>query len=326
MFNDDPKDWREILKKATNDKASKQRLVADLGVREITIDRWIKGEASPRPHNLQRLVHALPDHQKDLIRLFADNFDIIPDPAETIQEIPAKFYAQIFQRRTNITRSQRYWSLTQTILGQALSQLDPENLGMAITVVQCMKHSRHKNKIWSLRQSMGQGTSPWPNNLEQTALFLGAEFLAGYVISTCRPADVQDYEKDNFAPLGHQFPGERSAASSPILYAGKIAGCLLISSTSANYFQLPQRMQLITDYAQLIALAFDLDDFYYPSAIELRVMPAHQEQRLYFENFRQRLKQARHYLSQHAKEVDAEQFVWEELEEEILEKPPTIFV
>jgi hypothetical protein len=85
-------------------------------------------------------------------------------------------------------------------------------------------------------------------------------------------------------------------------------------------------MQLITDYAQLIALAFDLGDFYHPSAIELQVMPSHHEQRLYFEDFRQRLKDARIYLSKYDKEMDAEQFVWEELEEEILAKPPTVFV
>ncbi len=83
----------------------------------------------------------------------------------------------------------------------------------------------------------------------------------------------------------------------------------------------PARQNLISDYAHLIALAFDLKDFVDPTQIELRIMPPHKEQKAYFANFQKRLADARsrRYTEWQNQEIDAEQFVWEELEKEILQ-------
>jgi len=227
---------------------------------------------------------------------------------------------QIFQMRGTIGPTQLFWSLATTIINQALTQLDPENLGMAITVVKCMITGRPDHKILSLRQSVGQATPPWPGNLEQSAMFLGAESLAGYVVSTCHPSEVQNYQDDKEALPGHQLDQELSAAAHPILYAGRVAGCLLVSSVEPDYFLLPGRLNLISDYAHLISLAFAPEDFIDPSRIELRIMPSHNEQHKYFQTFRKRMTDARLKLyGQH--NVDAEQYVWEELERDILNLP-----
>lgn len=319
MFEKEPKDWRELLGWIANDPVGMQRLVQSLGVRDITIRRWVKKESDPRPQNLRRLLIALPEYRERFAELIPLEFDDFADFAfdDPHQEISPKFYMQIFQMRGTIGPTQLFWSLATTIINQALTQLDPENLGMAITVVKCMITRRSDHKILSLRQSVGQATPPWPGNLEQTAMFLGAESLAGYVVSTCHPSEVQNYQDDNEALPGHQFDQELSAAAHPILYAGRVAGCLLVSSVEPDYFLLPGRLNLISDYAHLIALAFAPEDFIDPSRIELRIMPPHYEQHKYFQTFRKRMTDARLKLyGQH--DVDVEQYVWEELERDIL--------
>lgn len=56
-----------------------------------------------------------------------------------------------------------------------------------------------EGKVRSLRESMGVGTPPWPGDLEHQAMFLGAESLAGYVVTNCRQhaASSDQYWSDN---------------------------------------------------------------------------------------------------------------------------------
>lgn len=322
MFEKEPKDWRELLGWIIGDPAGMQRIVQELGVRDITVRRWIRGESEPRPQNIRRLLSALPEYRERLLELFSEEFDDFADLSldDSHQEIPSKFYMQVFQMRGSIGQTQRYWSIANTIISQALSQLDPENLGLAVTVVKCMVSRDPARKILSLRESVGQATSPWPGNLEQKAMFLGAESLAGYVVSTCHGAEVQSYKEDKEALPGHQFELEQSAAASPILYAGRIAGCLLVSSIEPYYFLSPARLNLVADYAHLIALAFAPEDFIDPSRIELRLMPPHSAQKPYFDTFRKRLTDARIKLYEQKLDIDAEQYVWEEIESELLQR------
>src|SRR5437763_651946 len=77
--------------------------------------------------------------------------------------------------------------------------------------------------------------------------------------------------------------------SVPILCAARIAGCLLVSSTQYNYVLQQARLALIEDYANLLALAFEPEEFYEPYEIELRVLPNQEIQKKHFANFRQRV-------------------------------------
>lgn len=149
-------------------------------------------------------------------------------------------------------------------------------------------------------------------------MFLGAEALAGYAASTCSPAVVQDYREEPHALLGHQFEREQSAVAHPILYAGRVAGSLLVSSTEPHYFFQPARLQLVADYAHLVALALSPEDFVHPTDLELRIMPPHSEQKEAFSTFRQRIVAAKNKLYGSTEHTDAEQCVWEELEDELL--------
>ena len=321
----EPQDWRELLGKIISDPLEKQRIAQELGVRTITLTRWASNESDPRPQNLRHLLNVLPEHRELLLDLISEEFEDFTAGAidDSSKDIPSEFYTRIFSARASINESLRFWSICNLILQQALGQLDTDRLGMAITVVRCMPPS-NGSKIRSLRESVGQGTAPWSGDLEQQGMLLGAESLAGYVVTTCRPAAIQNIPQDRSPLPAHQVEFELSAAAHPILFTGRIAGCLLISSTQVNFFLSPSRLSLIQRYADLVALAFETEDFYEPQDIELQMMPSHEVQKNYFANFRQRVTQVMKTYPVH--NLQAEQMVWQQLEEELLQLTASVEV
>ena len=107
-----------------------------------------------------------------------------------------------------------------------------------------------------------------------------------------------------------------SALASPILYTNMVAGCLLLSSTQPNYFMSESRLVLISDYAQLIALAFHPEQFVPPERIELRLMPPVVTQRELFATFPQRV--ITEMKSCNIARAEAEQLVWQQIEKELI--------
>ena len=320
-----PATWRSLLKSIISDPHERQRLADELGIKPITLIRWASGESDPRQQNLRHLLTALPQHRDEMFELIREEsgFEEFTNAGfdESAISIPAAFYNRVFTARAATVESMRFWSISNLILQQAISQLDPDRLGMAINVVRCMIPSTVDHKVHSLRESVGLGTHPWSGDLEQKAMFLGAESLCGYVTTLCRPASNQNIdEQQNLIPA-HKVEYEKSASVHPILFAGRIAGCLLVSSTQYNYFLPQSRLALIENYANLLALAFEPEEFYEPQDIELFVMPNQEEQKNYFANFRQRVANTMIEGARNKRPVNnvqAEQMVWQQLEEELL--------
>jgi hypothetical protein len=324
----DARTWRELLGQIIRDNKEKQRLIEVLNVMPITLTRWVNGESEPRPQNLRQLLQALPQYRDDFRKLMRENKGV-GSLSETVleevqKEIPAEFYAHILLARASTSENLRFWSTCHLILQQAIGQLDPARLGMSIWVVRCMPPSGSYQKVRSLRESVGMGTPPWIGNLEQKAMFLGAESLAGNVVTQCRPAIIQNLEEQPTMMPTVRTEHEKSAAIYPILYAGRIAGVLLVSSAIQNYFQSPTRVQLLQNYVDLVALAFEPDEFYELNDIALCVMPPQKEQEKYFANFRQRVTETMLNAAnsnQPVNNIQADMIVWQQLEEELLNIP-----
>jgi transcriptional regulator with XRE-family HTH domain len=313
------RDWREVLGTIISNAQERQRIAQALGVRPITLNRWVRGDSVPRSQNLRHLLNVLqPEHRDLFLELLGEELGEYSDSVadDTSHEIPSEFYSRVLNARATTNETLRYWSISNLILQQALSQLDPDRLGLAITIVRCMT-SAGRRKIRSLRESIGMGSPPWAGDLEQKGMFLGAESLAGYVVTTCRQAQLQNINKDGLTLPAHQVEHEISAAAHPILYTGRIAGCVLISSTQPDYFISSNRNALIGNYANLLALAIEPDEFYDPQDIELMIMPPHSLQKEYFANFRQRVTQA--LKTKPMNNIQAEQYIWGQLEEELLQ-------
>ena len=327
----EPETWRDLLKSIISEPHEKQRLSEQLGVRAITLTRWISKESDPRPQNLRNLLNALPQHREQLLDLIRDEpgFEEFSNAEmdDSSIEIPSAFYTRIFASYASTIENMRFWSITNLILQQAVGQLDPDRLGMGINIVRCMPRSEVDNRVHSLRESVGIGTPPWSGDLEQKAMFLGAESLCGYVVTLCRPAANQNVDDEQNLIPAHKVPYEKSAAVHPILFAGRIAGCLLVSSTQYNYFLPQARLALIEDYANLLALAFEPEEFYEPYEIELRVMPHQEIQKKHFANFRQRVANTMMEGAINKRPVnnlEAERLVWQQLEEELLRLPARV--
>lgn len=318
MKLEEAKTWRELLSVIIRDQRVKQRILDELGIQPITLTRWIEEGTEPRQQNFRQLLNVLPEYREYFITLLGEEFTeaAISRAEDASKDIPAEFFARVLTARANTQKSLRFWSLCNLILQQAIGQLDPDHLGMAITVVRCMKSS-HSPVIRSLHETAALGTPPWPGNLEQKGMFLGAESLAGYCVTICRNVENNDI-RDRSNPLpAHQVPHELSAAASPILFSGKIAGCILVSSTQPNFFLSQYRLSLIQNYARLMALAFEVEDFFEPTSIMLRMMPPIASQEKYFHDFRERVMAI--MQRERITNPQAEQLVWEDLEEILLE-------
>src|SRR5579859_2841016 len=194
--------WRALLGTIIRDPQEKQRIIDELSITSVTLMRWINATSDPRPQNLRHLITILPQYRDQLLDLLREEGlrEFSEHLAETMsQEIPSEFYRQVFETRASTAENLRFWSTCQLILQQALSQLDSDHKGMAIRVASCMPPSGPHQKVCSLHETIGKATAPWPNNLEQTALFLGAESLAGNVVTLCRPGIIQNLDEERNA-------------------------------------------------------------------------------------------------------------------------------
>jgi transcriptional regulator with XRE-family HTH domain len=315
--------WTDILQTIIKSPAERQRLATLLGVTPITLGRWASGETTPQLYQLARLVKVVqPQVREELLAalevLYPDIERALKDAA--IERIPASFFAEVLSTRTTTTESLRFWRMSEMVLKQALDQLDPNGLGMAISVVQCMPPV--DGRIRSLRETVGKGTLPWSANLDNLALFLGMESLAGYCVETRHVVSVEDLSQDKLVPA-YQTEFETSAAAHPIWLGGLIAGCLLVSSTQIGYFS-QQRLTLLATFSDLISLAFSKDDFYPPNMVALHVLPQPDKQRPILATFRQRVSKALVDAMQERRHIsngEAERKVWQEIEEELLSLP-----
>ncbi len=316
--------WRELLGHIIEDPAERNRIASELEITPFTLMRWTKSDSmKPRPQNLHRLLQSLPAYRDALLALLPadlalsiqnDTFD------ESETEIPSEFYARVFHTFSNVPSSMRFQTIHQMILQQASEQLDPHHQGIAIIIVRCMSQWTD-GKIHSLREGFGIGTTPWERNLESKSLFLGAESMAGYVATQGRPLVLQNLDGNHGMFPAKQTEYEKSSTAYPILRSDHIAGCFLVSSTQFDYFT-SSRLELIQCYADMIGLAFEIEEFYPLQSMELWHMPSSTVQRTYFTKFRQRvatkLNQATG-LHQSMNLVQAEQIVWREMEEELLQ-------
>lgn len=321
----EPRTWRELLSQNITSPRERQRIAGELNVRPITLARWVSGNSTPRQDNIQRLLEVFPEQREQLQALLQQefgDFHSLMGESEMVDEstIPVAFYIRVLRTLATLPRSVRFSSLCDMILQQALKQLDPQRVGMAVTVAVCMP-PRPGGKVRTLRETVGRGTRPWENMLEQQGVLLGAESLAGYAITTGHVAVNQNLRDRSTLAAGYRGKFEESALAAPIMITSDVAGSLLFSSKLTDYFT-AERRELAQSYAELLALAFDQANFYDVSEIELRAVPPEVEQPPYLNTFRQRLMRImvegqKNYLP--ITLAQAELLAWQEIEDELLQ-------
>jgi hypothetical protein len=320
-----PTSWRDLLQSIIKDPGEKERIATELRLNPVTLTRWSTGLSQPRPQHLQRLLRVVPStYRHPFVALVQQEDPSFRDEAvaDSPTYLDPDFLRGVWKMRAETQPVLLFWTLCKHVLQHALRQLDPQQAGMSISVVQCMPPA-HDGRINSLREVFGRGTPPWPAELEREVMFLGAESLAGYVVSRMHPEAVDDLRAAS-AYLPHYKVGhEVSAAAVPLLYANRVAGCLLVSSTLPNYFALPVRFQLVQDYASLIVEAFAPEQFYSHEQIHLQLMPSFEVQQGLLVTLQDRIKVL--MLAAQSESTrpplthsQAELLAWRQLEEELL--------
>lgn len=333
----EPETWRQLLTLRIRDLDERRRIAQLAGVDEVTLKRYAEGKTKRiRPHLLRPLVAAWPSEERLLlIRLIREEFpDFVPADqpdasslnglaaTAAMSGIPLEVYERVVRAYATTPLSLRFWVISHLVLGAALEQLDPgpHPLGVEVVLVQCM-NSHHSESIGCLRETCLLGTLPWRTD-QITPLFLGAESLSGYAVTTARPAICQDLRTNPaFLPVRLEAY-EESAAAYPLLQGERVGGCLLVAAAQIDFFT-PLRLQLVNAYADLAVLALRDDQFYEKQVIQLRTMPASDVQQAHFASFRKRVNGMISTSDrQVANIVQAEQLVWSQLAEELMSLNP----
>ncbi len=322
----EPSAWRALLGQLIHDPQERNRIATELGINPATLARWAHNETNPRPQNLNQLLKAAPQQRQKLLELITEEFpefaSIVNDefPENASIEIPSGTYSSVLHTYITTPKRRRFWLVSNLILQEALRQLDPHQLGMTLSVAQCVSPMEGK-KVRSLREHVGRGTHPWKATMKHEVAYLGIDSLAGYALSNARSLTIHDRtEKQMFYPA-RWLDWEESAVVCPIMRESRFAGCLIVSSTQPGYF-VSNREALIQNYAELMVLAFEPEEFYEPGGIQLSIMPEFDVQEEYFNTIRQRISKAMEEGSTRRPPMtisEAEQLVRQQLEEEFVQ-------
>lgn len=328
--SDQRQTWRSLLGNIIDDRDERQRIAEVSGIRQNTLLAWAQGEADPHPHTLWALLSGVPVHRQRMIELIIEEFPgfIYSAPAEeaspgqsmwsTLRKgIPPAFYDRVLYSYSTTPPELQFWSICELVLQQALIQLDPERLGMVISVSVCMPPVQG-NKVRCLWERVEVGTPPWQAYLDDRTAFLGAESLVGYAVTSGYPAVIQDLKTNPDHLPARPAENRGSAAAYPLLRAGLIAGCLLVSSTQVDYFT-PTRLSLIESYSRLVLLAFNSEESYDRESIALGVMPSNEVQRSVPATVRQRVNAL--LIDGNTTPLQAERYVRQQIAEELLRHP-----
>ncbi len=316
-----PQTWRTLLADILKQPGERQRIARALDINPLTLTRWTEDQSAPRPRYLQRLPTVIPEQQMVLSLLIAQEFPEFAMDASTTDEAPLEiasaFYTEVFHMLATLPPARVPWLIRKHILQHALEQLDPHRRGVIITLAQCVPPST-EHKVRSIQVMIGAGLPPWGGDVDQQAVFFGAESIAGRVVSTGQPVTIENLQ-ETWLMEPPNMQGLGSLSVYPLQRTGRIAGTLSILSSQPGYF-LPSRLTLIQQYSNLIAVTFAPENFYASKDIELCMMPPPPLQVPYLTNFRQRvldiLKEAANN-QQPMTNAQAEQVACQQLEEEL---------
>ena len=208
-------------------------------------------------------------------------------PALSPASIPVALYNKVLHFLCTMPEERRFWSICAAILHDACKRLDPNRIGLQLSVVQCMAPA-NGNTVRYLRERVALGTPPWSEQLEQRGELFGAQSLVGYVTATDCQVITSNVNKEHWLP-NHLPEYAMSAVASSIMYVDRVAGCLLAVSSELDFFYQSALLDLIQNYAQLLTLAFRPEDFYKREHIDLQILPSLQTQQSYISTLPQRI-------------------------------------
>lgn len=273
--------WRELLGKMIYDPQDRQQIANALGVSSVTLIRWANGSSKPRTQNLRQLMALFPEYRQIFLSLLPEEFghDIAKkiDISILPQDIPAEFYARVIHAYRTLPRMFRCKSICELVLKQAAPHIDPYKTDVYFSVLQCQKPASPQSPVRSLRVVFDITSSHAPTY----PILMGAGTVGGTVVTTGNTVILC---KEQTGPLKRDVwqRWARCAVGYPIKMANRIAGALVVAGPDTNYLLHPARLRLLQQYAELVALAFEPEDYYASEQIDLAPLPPFEVQILIF--------------------------------------------
>jgi hypothetical protein len=323
---EDIRTWRTLLSEVIRSSATRQYLAQELHVKPITLIRWANNTSQPRSDALRALPAALPTLQQELTTLIEQEYPSL-FVAETHdqkkeQGIPSAFYARFFRDYTVLPNNLRAASLRLLAMQQLLVQLDPQQRGMAVFIVQCTPPST-STSVCSLFKVIGRGTALWEDTFPYQAQLFGVESLVGNALQMVHPLMMPGAKEHAYLYPGQHITAVESRVAVPIILADRAAGCLCALSNHPDSFS-PEQIALLQDYAEVLTITFSSEEFYALQDIKLGVIPVLEEQQPYLKTFQQRVLQVLKEAAgrqQLLTRVQAERLIWQEFERIFLHLP-----
>jgi len=187
-----------------------------------------------------------------------------------VREPQRDIYRRVLElRETVIEDGLRCWQIIQAIFEDALLRLDPKRFGLSIVYARLMRP--REDGIHALYEVEMRGSYPWPYTLESKT-YLGSTTLAGTAAMLQRMQKWDELDSSGRVQIMVDDL-ERSACAQPVMFAGRMAGVLVVSSTQPGFFIDEAVCRSVVDYARLLTLALNDRDFYPCSQIQLKPMP-----------------------------------------------------
>ena len=152
---------------------------------------------------------------------------------------------------------------------------DSQRRGMAIRYAKI--GSLHTDGIHTFHEMAMYGTQPW-SSTARDLVFWGSTHLSGWAANRHGLHTWDALQLENNLPIDIDLY-EKSSCAHPIVHANQLAGVLMLSSTQMGFFSDPLMQKLVHEYALLLTLAFDHEEFQPFECLNLRMMPDLQWQR-----------------------------------------------
>src|SRR5262249_52296113 len=131
-------------------------------------------------------------HQMLLRALIEEEFDIFEEePGDELSHLASiALSARVLELHASAPDESRFWSICTAVLAEAVKQLDPDTLGISLSIIQCLLSGN--GTVSCLREYVALGTSPWLDQIEMRTRFLGTESLAGKAVSSGQRTIVEE--------------------------------------------------------------------------------------------------------------------------------------
>jgi hypothetical protein len=272
--------WRLLLREYIRQNPDAKKEIAKyLKVSVRSVERWIEpnSKTNPNPAIVPELAKVVPGRESEMLLSLQSDYPEAFETAdlEMMPNIPAAFYSRVLAIRSSTAHNLRKSTIMGTVYRQMAGHLDPDGKGLLLLFARCVPPSQPEGDVEYLEIAEGYGTNQWRYKSIRPFL-IGKHSLCEKAVKGGDVALLPDVARLQPVPIPHS--GDLlSCAAFPISLDGDPAGAVIVGAPFPMFFS-ESRCELISQYMDLFAIAFDAHEFYPVGRIKLKCAPAFLDQ------------------------------------------------